>query len=411
MRLLSTMMKRFVKSGKLTIIGVDGKAQIFGPEGAAAQTAPNVTIKIHDKKLYTGLFLNPELKAGEAYMDGTLTVEDGTIRDFLTLFAINADHLRGQPLQKSVRKYYKKVKRWHQKNRRSKAKSNVQHHYDLSNDFYKLFLDEDMQYSCAYFERDDMTLEEAQTAKKRHIAAKMDIKPGQKILDLGCGWGGMAIYLARNFDVHVTGVTLSTQQHKLANERVAKAGLEDRIDILLQDYRDLPGPFDRIVSVGMFEHVGVPQYLEFFAKVRDLLSDDGVMLLHSIGRKGGPGSTARWIRKYIFPGGYSPAMSETIAEIEKSGLWLTDIEVLRLHYAKTCHEWDKRFQVNRDKIASMMDERFCRMWEFYLIISELSFIYGKNMNFQMQLTKTRDALPLTRDFMFKAEQNLRKKHG
>lgn len=411
MRLLSTMMKRFVKSGKLTIIGVDGKAQIFGPEGAAAQTAPNVTIKIHDKKLYTGLFLNPELKAGEAYMDGTLTVEEGTIRDFLTLFAINADHLRGQPLQKSVRKYYKKVKRWHQKNRRSKAKSNVQHHYDLSNDFYKLFLDEDMQYSCAYFECDDMTLEEAQTAKKRHIAAKMDIKPGQKILDLGCGWGGMAIYLARNFDVHVTGVTLSTQQHKLANERVAKAGLEDRIDILLQDYRDLPGPFDRIVSVGMFEHVGVPQYLEFFAKVRDLLSDDGVMLLHSIGRKGGPGSTARWIRKYIFPGGYSPAMSETIAEIEKSGLWLTDIEVLRLHYAKTCHEWDKRFQVNRDKIASMMDERFCRMWEFYLIISELSFIYGKNMNFQMQLTKTRDALPLTRDFMFKAEQNLRKKHG
>ncbi len=411
MRLLATMMRRFVKSGHLRIIDVDGKTHDFGPDGEAANAAPHVTIKIRDRKLYTGLFFNPELKAGEAYMDGTLTVEEGTIRDFLTLFAINADHLRGQPLQKSVRKFYKKIKRWHQKNRRTKAKKNVQHHYDLSNDFYKLFLDEDMQYSCAYFERDDMSLEEAQLAKKRHIAAKMQIRPGDRILDIGCGWGGMAIYLAQNFDVHVTGVTLSTQQFELASARVKAAGLADRVDILLKDYRDLPGPFDRIVSVGMFEHVGVPQYLEFFSKVRALLRDDGVMLLHSIGRKGGPGSTARWIRKYIFPGGYSPALSETIAEVEKSGLWITDIEVLRLHYAKTLREWDRRFQANRDKISSMMDERFCRMWEFYLIISELSFIYGKNMNFQMQLTKTRNALPLTRDYMFRAEQDLRKQHG
>ncbi len=406
MRLLSTMMKRFVQTGKLTIIDVDGNTHEFGSDIGDAH-APKVIIKLHDKKLYRDLFLNPELHAGEAYMDGTMTVEEGTIRDFLTLFAINASNLRGHPLQKSIRKYYKRIKRFHQRNFKVKAKKNVQHHYDLSNDFYKLFLDEDMQYSCAYYERPDMTLEEAQLAKKRHIAAKMNIEPGQKILDIGCGWGGMAIYLAQNFDVHVTGVTLSTQQHKLAIERVVAAGLTDNVDILLQDYRDLPEPFDRIVSVGMFEHVGVPQFSEFFTKVSDLLTDDGSMLLHSIGRRGGPGSTARWIRKYIFPGGYSPALSETIAVVEQSGMWITDIEVLRLHYAETLREWEKRFQANRDKVSTMMDEKFCRMWEFYLIISELSFRYSKNMNFQMQLAKGRHALPITRDYMVEAENKLR----
>lgn len=404
MRLLSTMMKRFVQTGALTIIDVDGKAHEFGPGGE-----PSVSIKVHDKKLYMDMFLNPELRAGEAYMDGSMTVEAGTIRDLLTLFALNANNLRGHPLQKSIRKYYKRVKRFHQRNFKVKAKKNVQHHYDLSNDFYKLFLGEDMQYSCAYYERPDMTLDEAQLAKKRHIAAKMNIKPGQKILDIGCGWGGMAIYLAQNFDVHVTGVTLSTQQHKLAIERVVKAGLTDKVDIVLQDYRDLPGPFDRIVSVGMFEHVGTPQFPEFFNKVSDLLTDDGSMLLHSIGRRGGPGSTARWVRKYIFPGGYSPALSETIAVVEQSGLWITDIEILRMHYAETCLEWEKRFQANRAKVSSMMDERFCRMWEFYLIISELSFRYSKNMNFQMQLAKGRHALPITRDYMAQAEAQLKQK--
>jgi len=408
MRLLSTMMKRFVQIGTLTIIDVDGNIHEFGPDEVNAGD-PVASIKLHDKKLYKDLFFNPELKAGEAYMDGTLTIEDGTIRDFLTLFAINASNLRGHPLQKSIRKYYKRVKRFHQRNFKVKAKKNVQHHYDLSNDFYKLFLDADMQYSCAYFERPDMTLEEAQLAKKRHIAAKMNIKPGQKILDIGCGWGGMAIFLAQNFDVHVTGVTLSTQQHKLAIERVVKAGLTDKVDILLQDYRDLPGPFDRIVSVGMFEHVGTPQFPEFFAKVSDLMTDEGSMLLHSIGRRGAPGSTARWIRKYIFPGGYSPALSETLAVVEQSGLWVTDIEILRLHYAETLLAWEKRFQANRDKVSTMMDERFCRMWEFYLIISEFSFRYSKNMNFQMQLAKSRHALPITRDYMTKAEAKLKRK--
>ncbi|PHR92149.1 MAG: SAM-dependent methyltransferase [Robiginitomaculum sp.] len=403
MRLLSTLMRRFVKIGQLTILDVNGKAYVFGQEGAE----PSATVKLHDKKLYRTLFLNPELKAGEAYMDGTLTMEEGSIRDFLKIFALNAANLRGQGHQKRIRTFYKKMKRLHQRNIKSVASKNVQHHYDLSNDFYKLFLEEDMQYSCAYYEHPDATLEEAQLAKKRHIAAKLDLKPGQKVLDIGCGWGGMAMYLAENFDVHVTGVTLSVQQHKLAIERVIERGLQGKVDILLQDYRELTGPFDRIVSVGMFEHVGVPHYLEFFTKVSDLLTDEGTMLLHSIGRRGGPGSTARWVRKYIFPGGYSPALSETLAEIEKSGLWTTDIEILRLHYGETCLEWDRRFQKNRAKIAKMMDERFCRMWEFYLIISAYSFLYSKNMNFQIQLSKQVGNLPITRDYMQVAEAALK----
>lgn len=340
-------------------------------------------------------------------MDGTLTVEKGSIRDFLKLFALNAANLRGQGHQKQLRSFYKKMKRLHQRNMKASASKNVKHHYDLSNAFYALFLDEDMQYSCAYYEHENMSLEDAQTAKKRHIAAKLDLKPGQKILDIGCGWGGMAIYLAEHFDVHVTGVTLSVQQHKLACERVKQRGLTGKIEILLKDYRDLDGPFDRIVSIGMFEHVGVPHYAEFFDKVSDLLSDDGSMLLHSIGRKGGPGSTARWVRKYIFPGGYSPAISETMAVIEKSGLWTTDIEILRLHYAETCLEWERRFQSNRAQIAEMFGDRFCRMWEFYLIISEYSFRYSKNMNFQIQLSKQVGNLPITRDYMHVEEGKLR----
>jgi len=341
-------------------------------------------------------------------MDETLTMENGsTIRDFLTVFALNAQNLRGQGHQKKLRAFYKKIKRYHQRNLKSASRKNVEHHYDLSNDFYRLFLDDDMQYSCAYFEKPDLTLEEAQLAKKRHIAAKLNLEPGQRVLDIGCGWGGMAMYLAEQCDVHVTGVTLSTQQHALANERIKERGLEGKVDIRLQDYRELEGPFDRIVSVGMFEHVGIAHYQEYFAKISDLLVEDGCVLVHSIGRRGGPGSTAAWIRKYIFPGGYSPAVSETVAEIEKSGLWITDMEILRLHYGETCLEWDKRFQKNRDKVAAMMDERFCRMWEFYLIVSEFSFRYSKNMNFQIQMAKKPDGVPITRDYMMHAETALR----
>ena len=400
MKLLNSMMAGFVKTGQLTIIDADGKSHIHGPGGE-----PSATIRLHDKKLYRTLFLNPELRAGEAYMDGTLTV-DGGIRDLLEVFAYNRDGLRKHPGQKVLKGWLKKIRRWHQRNKTSASRKNVQHHYDLSNEFYRLFLDEDLQYSCGYWPRENMSLEQAQLEKKAHIAAKLNLKAGERVLDIGCGWGGMAIYLAQNFDVKVVGVTLSDEQHALARQRVKAAGLMDKVDIRLQDYRHVGGPFDAVVSVGMFEHVGIAHYQEYFSKIRDLLTDDGRALVHSIGRKGGPGTTGAWIRKYIFPGGYSPALSETFAEIEKSGLWVTDCEILRLHYAETLLEWDNRFQANKDKVIEMFDDKFARMWEFYLIVSEFSFRHGKHMNFQIQLSKTVGALPMARDYMGEGERSL-----
>ncbi len=388
------MMTRFVQVGQLTIIDVDGGRHVYGPGGK-----PNATIRLTDKKLYRSLFLNPELKAGEAYMDGTLVCEEGGIRGLLEVFAHNREGLRGHPVQKTLKKTLKKIRKLHQRNKKTTSRSNVQHHYDLSNEFYKLFLDEDLQYSCAYWPNLNISLEQAQEFKKAHIAKKLALSPGQKVLDIGCGWGGMAIYLAKNFEVSVVGVTLSDEQHALARGRVEKEGLTDKVDIRLVDYRDLDEAFDRVVSVGMFEHVGITHYEEYFSKIRGLLTEDGVALVHSIGRKGGPGTTGAWIRKYIFPGGYSPALSETFAEIEKAKLWVTDCEILRLHYAYTLAEWDKRFQVNRETVTEMFDEKFCRMWEFYLVISEFSFLYGKHMNFQIQLAKDVNALPVTRNYM------------
>jgi len=371
------MMAQFVKVGQLTIIDADGNKHVHGPGGH-----PQATIQIKDKALYKSLFLNPELRAGEAYMDGTLTCEGG-IRNLLEVFAYNRGGLRGHPLQKALKGYLKKIRRWHQRNKKSASRKNVQHHYDLSNDFYRRL-------------------------KKAHIAAKLNITPetgpGMKVLDIGCGWGGMAIYLAQTFGCEVVGVTLSDEQLALGQERVKKLSLEDKVDLRLQDYRTLTESFDRVVSVGMFEHVGIAHYLEYFSKIKELLTDDGCALIHSIGRKGGPGTTGAWIRKYIFPGGYSPALSETFAEIEKAGLWVTDTEILRLHYAETLLEWDKRFQANKDKVIEMFDEKFARMWEFYLIVSEFSFRHGKHMNFQIQLAKDVNALPMSRDYMRETEQ-------
>jgi len=394
MRLLNVLMRRFVTTGQLTIIDHKGVRHDYGPGGE-----PSATVRLTDPKLYRRLFLNPELYAGEAYMDGTLIVEEGGIRGFLEVFAHNRDGLRKGPIRQRIKRVQKTFRRTMQRNKRDASSKNVEAHYDLSNDLYRLFLDEDMQYSCAYWPEYGMTLEQAQLAKKRHIAAKLRLEPGHRVLDIGCGWGGMAIHLAKDHDVHVVGVTLSNDQYALARERVEAAGLQDRVDIRLQDYRDCKGPYDRVVSVGMFEHVGVGHYAEFFEKIRDVLTDDGCALVHSIGRKGGPGTTGKWIRKYIFPGGYSPALSETYAEIEKVGLWVTDMEILRLHYAWTLAEWEKRFQANRDAVVAMKDERFARMWEFYLVISEFSFLYGKHMNFQIQLAKDVHALPPTRNYM------------
>lgn len=404
MRLLDHAMRRFVRTGTLNVIDADGKLHVF-----AATPTPRVTIRLKDRRLHRDLFFNPELRTGEAYMDGTLVIEEGTLRDLLTLYALNRTHLRALPLQKALRNATRALRRFYQRNPAATSRKNVAHHYDLSNELYQLFLDTDLNYSCAYFISPDDTLEVAQQNKLRHIASKLALKPGQKVLDIGSGWGGMAMYLAKAADVEVTGVTLSVEQHALATSRATERGLSDRVRFELKDYRHVTGKFDRIVSVGMFEHVGIGHYDEFFGKISELLTDDGVALLHSIGRKGGAGSTGAWVRKYIFPGGYSPALSETFPAIERASLWATDIEIWRLHYAKTLAEWERRFQANRARIAELLDERFCRMWEFYLIISEFSFLYGKHMVFQIQLAKEVGTLPLDRGYMAEAEAELLKR--
>ncbi len=399
---LSNMLEAFVRVGTLKVIDAEGRTHVF-----AGAPGPQVTMRLTDPTLYRKLFFNPELAAGEAYMDGRMRFEDSTLRDFLTLFSLNRLSLGNQPLQKVLRRVSRGLKRFQQANPVGKAQQNVAHHYDLGNDFYKLFLDEGMQYSCAYFLDDSETLEEAQQNKLRLIAAKLNLKPGLKVLDIGSGWGELALYLAAMEEVDVTGVTLSKEQHELSNERARKAGLANRVRFELRDYREVREQFDRIVSVGMFEHVGVHHYGEFFAKVNDLLSDDGVMLLHSIGHMSPPGTASPWLRKYIFPGAYSPALSEVFTAVEQASLWVTDLEFLRLHYAKTLAHWCRRFEANRARIAQMYDERFCRMWEFYLISAEMMFRTGSQLVFHMQLAKKRDAAPIVRDYITDLQRRYR----
>ncbi len=394
MYLLSHMLKGFVQTGTLNVIDADGKRHVF-----SGRHGPEVTFKLHDKSLYSKLFFNPEMGAGEGYMDGTLTFESCTLKDFLSFFSINRLALGSYPMQAFFRKISKKLRSFQQYNPIGKAQENVAHHYDLSNDFYKLFLDEDLQYSCAYYMHENETLEQAQFNKKRHLASKLLLKPGQRILDIGSGWGGLALYLASLEDVEVVGVTLSKEQYELSVQRAKILGLDDRVHFKLQDYRHVEGPFDRIVSVGMFEHVGVHHYGEFFEKIYRLLTDSGVALIHSIGHMSPPGTASPWLRKYIFPGAYSPAMSEVFTALELKSLWATDVEILRVHYADTLREWYNRFEKNRDIIAGMYDERFCRMWEFYLVSVEMMFRTGSQMVFQMQVAKQRDSAPLTRDYI------------
>jgi cyclopropane-fatty-acyl-phospholipid synthase len=405
-KLLNAMLSRIVRIGTLEV--EDAEGHVHRHVGTAE---PFARVKLHDTSLYTALVWDPDLKAGEAYMDGTLTIEQGTLRDFLTIFAINRGVSRKLPIQKPLRKLAKRLKAVFQRNTMIQSRRNVAHHYDLSNELYSLFLDAGLNYSCAYFRSPTDTLEQAQQNKLRHIAAKLNLQPGHRILDIGCGWGGMAIYLAQHFDVHVTGVTLSVEQLRLAEERAKQLGFAQKIEFKLTDFREVSGKFDRITSIGMLEHVGISYLPQYFSKVQSLLKDDGVALIHAIGRKGGPGATGKWLRKYIFPGGYSPALSETFAAIEASGLWVTDTEIWRLHYAQTLSAWHDRFEANRDKAAALLGERFCRMWEFYLLTSELSFRYFKHMVFQIQLTKSVDTLPLQRDYMLQAEQALMKVDG
>ena len=399
MFLLGHMLKRFIQVGSLTVTDAHGKRHVF-----AGSPGPEVAFRITNPALHRRLFFNPDLALGEGYMNGEIVFEGCTLYDFLELFNLNKLSLAGYPLQSVLRRISKALRFITQHNPIGKAQQNVAHHYDLSAELYSLFLDPDQQYSCAYFQDPSDSITDAQIQKKRHIAAKLLLKPGQRVLDIGCGWGGMALALAQLENVHVTGVTLSVEQHQIANARAAKMGLSHRVKFELRDYRELEGQFDRIVSVGMFEHVGVTHYDEFFTKVKGLLTDDGVMLLHSIGRMSVPGTTGPWIRKYIFPGGYTPSMSEVFPATERSRLWVTDVEILRLHYAETLKAWAVKFAENRERIKAIYDERFCRMFEFYLACAEMVFRHGSGMVFQMQLAKNRHAVPQTRDYMFNAER-------
>ncbi len=392
--LLGHMLQRIVRTGTVRIIDADGRAHVFS--GAPGRT---VTIRLHDRKLGRQLFLNPRMKLGEAYMDGTLTVEDASLYDFLDLVAGNIAEAPSSLLSPLYDGFGKTFRVFQQYNPVKRAQANVHHHYDLSKTLYDLFLDSDRQYSCAYFTGPDQTIEEAQAQKKRHIAAKLLLRPGQRVLDIGCGWGGLGLYLAKECDVEVTGITLSTEQLEVARHRAAAAGLAERVKFELIDYRQVAGAFDRIVSIGMFEHVGVVHYATFFRKLRELLAPDGVALLHSIGRADGPSATNPWIRRYIFPGGYAPALSEVTPVVEKTGLFVTDIEILRLHYAETLKLWRTRFLANRERVRQLYDERFCRMWEFYLAASEIAFRHQGHIVFQMQMAKKVDAVPLTRDYI------------
>lgn len=402
MMLLPRLLRKVITKGRLTLIDPKGHTETFG----GREAGPEVTLRIHRASVDWRLFLNPELHAAEAYMDGDLDVESGNIYDLLEIFFVNKRHFDKNPSQMFWNGLARKVKRIRQHNPISRSRQNVKHHYDIGNDLYRMFLDPDLQYSCGYFPSGRETLEEAQVLKKRHIAAKLGISDGQRILDIGCGWGGMALYLASIADVEVTGVTLSEEQLKIASARAEEMGLSDRVQFKLLDYRDVTETFDRIVSVGMLEHVGAHHLGEYFVNVRDRLAPNGLALIHSISSKSPPGITGPFIRKYIFPGGYSPSLSETTAAIEKTGLWITDIETWRVHYGITLREWRNRFTENRDKVREMFDERFCRMWEFYLAACEGAFHYGSAMVFQAQLGRERDSAPLHRNYIGIAEQDI-----
>jgi cyclopropane-fatty-acyl-phospholipid synthase len=395
---LQHFLRKVIRDGDLAVRLPSGEVLRLG-DG----TGPPVAVAITSSRWVARLATRPSMALGEAYMDGGLTLETGSIHDLVDLIGRNARH---RPLKRAGALSRWWLDRRLQVNARAAAQRNVAHHYDLSVDFYRRFLDPDLQYSCAYFARPDMSLEEAQIAKKQHLAAKLLLARGQKVLDIGCGWGGLGLSLAKAAEVEVEGITLSTEQLATARWRAETAGLADRARFSLADYRDLDQPYDRIVSVGMFEHVGRPNYQTYFDQVARLLKDDGVAVIHSIGRADGPAFNQPWVEEYIFPGGYIPALSEVLPCVERAGLIVADIEILRLHYAETLRCWRERFTAQRAEIARMYDERFCRMWEYYLSISELAFRYRGHMVFQLQLTKRVDAAPITRDYMARSDPRI-----
>jgi cyclopropane-fatty-acyl-phospholipid synthase len=400
--MLGMLLSHLVKIGTLTVYWPDGGQSTYG------SGLPKAAMRIHGRFTPLRLALRPDLAFGEAYMDGKLVPEDGDIAGILDILVTNmvCTHLPFTVrLWRGIRRWFKLILQF---NPASRSRRNVAHHYDLSSELYDLFLDRDRQYSCAYFPDPNTSLDDAQIAKKRHIAAKLNLdRPNLKVLDIGCGWGGLALDLARDGLADVLGITLSTEQLALASKRAADAGLEQHCRFELQDYRKVEGAFDRVVSVGMFEHVGVGHYRTFFDRVCGLLSEDGIGLIHTIGRSDGPGSTNAWIAKYIFPGGYTPALSEILPAIERAGLVVTDIEVLRLHYAETLKSWRERFRGDWAKAAALYDERFCRMWDFYLAGSELAFRRENLVVFQVQVARRNDSLPIVRDYMLESERTMR----
>ena len=404
MFLLSRLFNRMIRDGEMTIVDFRGREHRFGSPSA---TLTPVRFRLTDAATARAIALGPAIGAAEGYMDGRLIMERGSIFDLVNLVTYNVRWDRANPVRLALWRQAAIAARLDQINFARRSKRNVAHHYDLSDRLYDLFLGADRQYSCAYYDAADDDLDTAQRHKLAHIAAKLDLRPGQRVLDIGCGWGGMALYLHRVAGVDVTGVTLSEEQLKVARRRAEEVGVGDHVRFELIDYRAVTGPFDRIVSVGMFEHVGLPHYRQFFDKVHSLLTPDGVALIHTIARADGPGATDPFTAKYIFPGGYAPALSQITPAVERAWLWITDIEVLRLHYALTLEEWYRRTVAAEDRIVALYDGRFFRMWLFYLSAATAAFRNDGHMNVQIQLTRTRDALPITRDYMAAAEAKYR----
>ncbi len=404
MFLLDRLFSKFIRDGQLTVTDAAGVTRSYGTPQPGR---PNVKIRFTDKATPRKLALNLALGAGEAFMDGRLVIESGDIRALVDLVTFNLRWQRDNPVRFALWRQAQAAAWFDQINFERRSKRNVAHHYDLDDRLYDLFLDPHRQYSCAYWGDGDDTLEAAQEAKLAHIAAKLDLKPGQKVLDIGCGWGGLARYLHKVSGADVLGVTLSEEQLKYARAEAERQGMAGMVHYELVDYRKLAGQYDRIVSVGMFEHVGLPHYRQFFDTVERLLAPDGVALVHTIARADGPGATDPWTAKYIFPGGYSPALSQIVPAVEKSWMWITDIEVLRLHYAKTINAWYERCAAKQPEIEALYDARFFRMWMFYLSAAMSAFTNDGHMNVQIQLTKKRDTLPLRRDYMHETEKRLR----
>jgi len=404
MALISRLIGPLLKKGRITLIQPDGSRETYGPGGGK-----ELTVRFADKRVAFDLVRNPRLMVGETYMDGRLVIEDGTILDLLELITgANRweDGGKGRALMRKGK--IKGLKRLLRRNPAEKSRRNVTHHYDLKDELYELFLDGDRQYSCAYFTDPGNSLEQAQADKKAHIAAKLYLKPGMRVLDIGSGWGGTALYLNRVADVDVLGITLSEEQLKVARRRAEEAGVSDRVKFELIDYRHLEGKFDRIVSIGMFEHVGAAHYEEFYASCRDLLAEDGVMLLHTIGKLGQAGAPDPFTDKWVFPGYHLPSLSQMSDASERVRLIASDVEMLRLHYAYTLRHWLERASAARDQIVAMYDERFFRMWEFYLAGGIVMFESGAACNYQIQYIRDRHAVPITRDYMLEAEERYRK---